>query len=665
MLNYNKTKAFSPDGNEKPAWRKIGRGITEIFLFLIICFLIILIRSFLWLRKVFGEISFSTVVYQLMSPMKGTSADILWNYVFSCIILSVLIAVAIWFMYRIISYRLSKRNFIVDCAFRFAYMIITLGICGALLGKSVIQAGVPEYIEDMTDVSFLFEEEYVDPNNVEIIFPASKRNLILVYLESMESTYASMENDNGDIVDYVPELTLLSKENVHFSDSDDLGGAGAYGNTGWTMAGLLASSMGVPYKLGIGGNEAGEYENFLPGITGLGDILEKEGYSNYFMCGSDAIFGGRSDFYAQHGEYTIYDYNTAIKDGFIESDYYEFWGMEDEKLYEYAQEKLTEIASYSEPFNFTMLTVDTHHPQGYVCGLCQDRHSEQYGNVISCASKQIYEFILWVQEQEWYEDTAIVLTGDHLSMNIDFFDHVKENDRKIYNCFINASLPTSEIRSLFRKFSTMDMFPTILVAMGAKIEGERLGLGTNLFSDRDTLAEELMGFDDELNKYSNYYIENFISVDGEAGSWLMDVMQSINGYNYMKTWYPGDQQIWKEGFGTPEGKRIWMVGDESIVEIPIEAELSARDLEVDVNLVVHGVQQSMKVMVDGKVLYDEVLSEDVNDVSFSVPRNMIDGNTVVLHFSHPDAVSPKELNHGPDERRLSFCVYKIRVKNKK
>lgn len=42
-----------------------------------------------------------------------------------------------------------------------------------------------------------------------------------------------------------------------------------------------------------------------------------------------------------------------------------------------------------------------------------------------------------------------------------------------------------------RKFSTMDMFPTTLAALGVQMDGNRLGLGTNLFSGQKTLTEEL------------------------------------------------------------------------------------------------------------------------------------------------------------------------------
>lgn len=57
----------------------------------------------------------------------------------------------------------------------------------------------------------------------------------------------------------------------------------------------------------------------------------------------------------------------------------------------------------------------------------------------------------------------------------------------------------------------MDLFPTVLSAMGFEIEGDRLGLGTDLFSDRDTLLER-RGFqwlERELGKASDYYVERF------------------------------------------------------------------------------------------------------------------------------------------------------------
>jgi phosphoglycerol transferase len=121
----------------------------------------------------------------------------------------------------------------------------------------------------------------------------------------------------------------------------------------------------------------------------------------------------------------------------------------------------------------------------------------------------IYGFVKWIKEQSFYDDTTIVIAGDHLTMQSGFYP---ENDyeRVTYNAFINAR--TKPVREKNRVFTAMDMFPTTLAALGAEMDGDRLALGTNLFSDKDTLAEE-MGFDafnDELSKRSIFYNNNLL-----------------------------------------------------------------------------------------------------------------------------------------------------------
>ena len=58
----------------------------------------------------------------------------------------------------------------------------------------------------------------------------------------------------------------------------------------------------------------------------------------------------------------------------------------------------------------------------------------------------------------------------------------------------------------------MDFFPTVLSALGCTIPGDRLGLGTNLFSDRPTLGEE-MGIDRlnaAIRKHSDFYFSRLV-----------------------------------------------------------------------------------------------------------------------------------------------------------
>lgn len=136
-----------------------------------------------------------------------------------------------------------------------------------------------------------------------------------------------------------------------------------------------------------------------------------------------------------------------------------------------------------------MLTVDTHFEDGYVCDKCDDKFGDnQYANVMACSSKQVKEFVEWVKQQDFYEDTTIVISGDHPTMDSDFCENVDENyGRRVYTAYINAS--DSPKSSMTRTYTTFDNFPTTLAAMGVTIEGNRLGLGTNLFSSEQTLSE--------------------------------------------------------------------------------------------------------------------------------------------------------------------------------
>ena len=228
-------------------------------------------------------------------------------------------------------------------------------------------------------------------------------------------------------------------------------------------------------------------------------------------------------YFTDHGNYDIIDYQYAVENGWIPEDYYVWWGYEDSYLFEFAKEQLWDLSSQEEPFNLTMLTVDTHFEDGYVCEKCEDTYGDdQYANVMSCSSKQIAEFIQWIQEQDFYENTTIVLAGDHLTMDSDFCEDVDSDyTRRVYTTYINADAEVED-PAMTRSYTTFDNFPTTLASLGVKIEGDRLGLGTNLFSDTLTL-EETYGIDrmsEELQKKSEL-MEELTSTINENASELL------------------------------------------------------------------------------------------------------------------------------------------------
>jgi len=114
--------------------------------------------------------------------------------------------------------------------------------------------------------------------------------------------------------------------------------------------------------------------------------------------------------------------------------------------------------------------------------------------------------VSWIQAQDFYENTTIVMVGDHLSMQADLNEQLDGSNRRVtFNVFINSALDTANNKN--RLFSTMDWFPTTLASMGVVMDSDRLGLGTNLFSDTATLLE-LYGeyeFTREIRSRSSFY----------------------------------------------------------------------------------------------------------------------------------------------------------------
>jgi phosphoglycerol transferase len=370
---------------------------------------------------------------------------------------------------------------------------------------------VPEYVKGQIQQTKLYDNYYVDPETAEITFPENKRNLIYIFMESMENTYMSTEEGGVEYANFIPEMTELELANTNFTASGNINGAIATSKTTWTFAAMMAETCGIPCILPVDANTVGNYDDVFTGVYSLGQILEEQGYQQELLIGSDGNFAGRDSFFQNHGNYEVKDYYYAVDNEWIPDDYYVWWGYEDEKLYTFAKEELLELASCDEPFNLTMLTVDTHFFSGYVCDICEETFGEdQYANVISCASRQVTDFISWIQEQDFYENTTIVICGDHPTMDDGYIskstDGLSNNYlRTVYTTVINPAV--SYDLDYDRTFTTMDMYPTTLASLGATIEGDRLGLGTNLYSDTPTLVE-MMGIDalnQEIQKKSWYY----------------------------------------------------------------------------------------------------------------------------------------------------------------
>lgn len=280
-------------------------------------------------------ITINELLYTIISPLDGADTGFLGDAVIF-VLPYIGIFRAFWTVYSICDWIISKRitaeiivktvkkqfsiNIFKVIKYCFA-VAAAVSLCATSV-KADATFKIGEYITSYFSRTTIYEDYYVNPNSVNIIPPENRKNLIYIYLESMETTYADTKSGGKQTeMNYIPRLTAMAGKNISFSNTDTLGGFNCLSGTGWTMGSLFATTSGVPFSFPVEGNSMNERTNFAGGITSFGDILEQNGYVQKFLCGSDADFAGRKTYFTQHGGYDMLDLFYAREAGYIPEDY--------------------------------------------------------------------------------------------------------------------------------------------------------------------------------------------------------------------------------------------------------------------------------------------------------------------------------------------------------
>lgn len=371
-----------------------------------------------------------------------------------------------------------------------------------------------DYFENNIASSDFIEANYIHPEKTRVKF-TKKNNLIMIFIESLETTFFTKEQGGDWDYELIPELydLMFEEDSVYFSSDDMVGGMLNLETTTWTTASVVSNTTSLPFKIPIDGNEY-HSDNFMNGSYALGDVLKKNGYYNELISAAYTNFGGIKEYFTKHGSYNIIDIDNlkAVSLRMKRVDRGP-WGFNDRYMFNIAKERLDIISKNKQPFNLTLIGVDTHFVDGFKGEYTLDKYDTQYENVYATESKLVYDFVSWVKEQDFYEDTTIVILGDHLSMQDSFFEGHDPDLRKRYFLIINPEVDTINYKN--RLFTSLDTYPTVLAAIGAEIENNKLGLGVNLFSMKKTLSETY-GFktiNKEIVKKSDFYNNTILGSD--------------------------------------------------------------------------------------------------------------------------------------------------------
>ena len=253
--------------------KKVLRIISNILLVLSIILFIVS----LYIDIFFTEVTFEQLLYSIIN-FKGTSMTV----IFKGLGVVVTFLLVLYFIYRLFRYLINKIKCKVAVDICFGRKIIHLNFRKIFKVASIIlllyfsydMLKIKDYIKMLQSSSKLYEKYYVDPRKVKIDFPDIKRNLIFIYLESMEMSNASISNGGSMSKSYIPNLEQLALDSINFSNTDKLGGGIMVYGTNYTSASLVAHTSGIPLKVSVWWRNYKNYGKNLPGVYALGDILK-------------------------------------------------------------------------------------------------------------------------------------------------------------------------------------------------------------------------------------------------------------------------------------------------------------------------------------------------------------------------------------------------------
>ena len=385
---------------------------------------------------------------------------------------------------------IASANYLISRLRFFKYILILTSIIFIVLNPLINHMIFP------TQESYSYISK---GNNIEDVFhkvnlkkhPAVKKNIIHIYMESVERSYYYLPSTSNSF----SYFSKLENQGLSFTNIGQV-----YG-TEYTGAGLVASQCGVPLlpngifnirkKLRSGVDKDFNSDDFMSHVTCLGDILSSDGYHLEYLNGSDTNIFSKGRIFLSHG------YNSVFGINYIDNPDAEsrknLWGLNDDFIFDKVESRLESLAKKDKPFVLTMLTIGTHGPDGFLDDECNNYtiRGSHIPAAIECTGNHIKNLMQKLHEIGVAEDTIVIIQSDHLAMKNTIYDELKSFGKDRRRNFFTVIGSKKKIKKINKLGSSVDIFPTILEILGYKLDDNTANLGVSLLSNKKTLAEEL------------------------------------------------------------------------------------------------------------------------------------------------------------------------------
>ena len=364
----------------------------------------------------------------------------------------------------------------------------------------------------------------VDKNSFyeqDIIFSDTRKNIVFIYLEQIERTYLKEDL----FPNLLPNLKTLEKQSISFTNIDSPRA------TNWTIAGMAATQCGVPLLTPIASeNSMSGMDKFLPLANCMGDILNEESYTLHYIGGSDLDFAGKGNFYKTHNFDSVegwYELQNKIKD----INYRSPWGVYDDELLDIVYNRIEILSKANENFGLFALTLDTHHPNGYISASCENKiygdGTNSILNSIHCVDELIGKFMEKFLNSEIYNNTTLVLLSDHLALKNTASEFLKNTNRSNLFMIFDKDAKPQLINDIGNSF---DIGPTVMSFLGANTNG--LGLGRNLITNESLSLNLNINEVIDANKRKILELWSFPKID-QGFSISIDQLKIFFGNRYI------------------------------------------------------------------------------------------------------------------------------------
>ena len=278
-----------------------------------------------------------------------------------------------------------------------------------------------------------------------------KKNVVILVCGSLGKEYIGYYSKGES---HTPFLDSLLGEGMNFVNMYANGSRSTQGIA--SITGGLPALMTDPYIFSA-------YQN--NNLTGIGEVLKKEGYTNAFFHGGEVGTMGFSHFMPMVGVSKYYGRTQYVQDNDypLKQDYDGNWGIWDIPFYDYAIKK---INTFEAPFFATLFSINVHHPFN-----TEPWFEERYPDLdkriraIKYADYNLKLFFEKVSEEPWFRNTVFVITADHAGPSNSSLYTNNEGRYKIPLLLYSPS-DSSLIGVKHQITEQIDILPTILHYLG-------------------------------------------------------------------------------------------------------------------------------------------------------------------------------------------------------